>query len=206
MNKPAGLIVERNPFESPTVEELVYQHLEEKVRNPYLGIVHRLDRVTSGVLLFAKRKSALRKLNEQFRLRSVDKTYLAVVHPAPEESNQSLTHWLRKDQKNKRAEVYDKPADQAQKVSLQYRLLQREGELALLEVKPQSGKFHQIRAQLAFVGAPIVGDKKYGSKISGPEGAIALHAWKLDFLNPKNEERKEVIAPLPESFPWNSFR
>jgi 23S rRNA pseudouridine1911/1915/1917 synthase len=205
VNKPAGLIVERTPFESPTVEELVFAHLEEKLKKPYLGIAHRLDRVTSGVLLFAKKKSALRKLNEQFSSRSIRKTYLAVVEPAPSERSQEIIHWLWKDQKNKRAEVYDHPRDKAQEVRLSYRSLQTQGEKALLEIRPHTGKFHQIRAQLAAMGSPICGEDKYGASSSEKAFSIALHAWKLIFEDPASGREIELAAPVPDTSPWNLF-
>ncbi|MCB0585328.1 MAG: RNA pseudouridine synthase [Phaeodactylibacter sp.] len=198
VNKPAGIQVERNPF-GPSVESLAYAHLELKRRNPYVGIVHRLDRVTTGVVLVAKNKSTLRKLNEQFRLKEVQKTYLAMVERAPSEEEATVTHWLEKDLNAKRAKVVGKGSAKAFECRLSYRQLWKRTEgWALLEIHPVTGKYHQIRAQLAAIGCPVVGDIHYGASEEYQPSHIMLHAWKLAFPAPGSEERLEVEAPLPE--------
>lgn len=205
INKPAGTIVENNPFESPTIESLVFDYLKKTKTKPYLGIVHRLDRVTSGVLLLAKKKSALRNLNEQFANRSVRKTYLAAITNVPTNPKGVLKHWLIKDQKNKKAVIYDRPQSQGQEVQLKYQILERKGDFTLLEIQPLSGKFHQIRAQLGALGFPIVGDDKYGSDVLAKARKIALHAWKLQISDPQSREKIELKAPLPEEVYWAPF-
>ncbi|MCO6475679.1 MAG: RNA pseudouridine synthase [Phaeodactylibacter sp.] len=201
INKPAGIQVERNPF-GPSVESLAYGHLQLKKRNPYVGIVHRLDRVTTGLVLVAKKKSILRQLNEQFRLKEVQKTYLARVEKAPAEAEATLTHWLEKNLNEKRAEISSKNSDKAFECILSYRLLHKEENgCALLEIRPVTGKYHQIRAQLAAIGCPVVGDTHYGAKKEYQPHHIQLHAWKLEFFDPEKEERLEVAAPLPEWAP-----
>lgn len=201
VNKPAGIQVERNPF-GPSVESLAYGHLKLKKRNPYVGIVHRLDRVTTGLVLVAKKKSILRQLNEQFRLREVQKTYLAMVEGVPAEGEATLTHWLVKDLNEKRARVAPKNSDKAFECILSYRLLRKEEDgRTLLEIRPLTGKYHQIRAQLAAIGCPVVGDMHYGAKEEYHPNHIQLHAWKLEFFDPKREERLELEAPPPEWAP-----
>lgn len=198
ISKPAGIQVERNPF-GPSVESLAYGHLEMKRRNPYVGIVHRLDRVTTGVVLVAKKKGILRELNEQFRLREVRKTYLARVEQAPAEAEATLIHWLVKDLKERRARVAPENSDKAFECTLSYRLLRREEDGgALLEIHPITGKYHQIRAQLAAIGYPVVGDTHYGAREAYQPHHIMLHAWKLEFFDSKRKKRLEVEAPLPE--------
>ena len=197
LNKPAGLIVERNPWE-PSVESIVYEYLQRQRPKPFLGVVHRLDRVTLGVLLMAQKKSALKELNRQFAERQIKKIYLAVVEQAPPASEGKLEHWLFKDQPNKRAVVFEQQRKDTVFCSLSYRTL---GE-GLLEIRPDTGKFHQIRAQLAAIGCPIVGDGAYGAQTSYQPNAIMLHAWKLGFKDPQNGEAVLLEAPLPEDEQW----
>lgn len=203
--KPAGLIVERNPFESPTVEELVYDHLARTSKRPYVGVVHRLDRVTSGLMIFAKKKSVLRKLNEQFAQKAVQKTYLAITEQCPEPAEGILKHWLYKNQKEKRADVFHQAGKDRKEVSLQYKVLQETAGLALLEIKPLTGKFHQIRAQLGAIGCPILGDGKYGSQEPYQPLCAALHAWKLHLEDPLSGAPLSFKAPLPGHEAWNAF-
>ena len=201
VNKPAGIQVERNPF-GPSVESLAYAHLAKKKRNPYVGIVHRLDRVTTGVVLVAKKKGALKELNEQFRLRKVRKTYLAMVDKAPPQAEATLTHWLEKDQQEKRAQVVDTASGQGSECTLSYRQLWVDDNgRALLEVSPITGKYHQIRAQLAAIGCPIVGDLHYGAAEAYQPNQIMLHAWKLAFFDPAKKRQVEVEAAAPEWAP-----
>lgn len=200
INKPAGLIVERSSFEAETIEALAWKHLQQQYAKPYLGIVHRLDRVTSGVLLLAKRKSALRRLNLQFQEKQVRKTYLAVCTQAPATPSGELVHWLWKDQKNKRAEVYDHPGADRLEVRLSYKHLKNTAVGHLLEIRPGTGKFHQIRAQLAAIGCPIIGDVKYGGAVR-EDRKILLHAWKLHFNDPQTQVPIEVqAAPVDQAF------
>ena len=201
VNKPAGIQVERNPF-GPSVESLAYAHLAKKRGNPYVGIIHRLDRVTTGVVLVAKKKGALKELNEQFRLRKVRKTYLAMVDKAPPQAEATLTHWLEKDQQEKRAQVVDTASGQGSECTLSYRQLWVDDNgRALLEVSPITGKYHQIRAQLAAIGCPIVGDLHYGAAEAYQPNQIMLHAWKLAFFDPAKKRRLEVEAAAPEWAP-----
>lgn len=206
INKPSGMIVERNPFEQPTVEDLVWEYLEATQKRPYLGIVHRLDRVTSGVLLLAKRKSALRHLNQQFADRKVNKTYLAILAKAPDPKSGRLEQWLEKDQKNKIAHIFAQAGEKRQKAVLDYEVLQEEKGLFLTKVTPETGRFHQIRAQLAAIGCPIVGDEKYGSLLDPAHRYIALHAVSLSFVNPENDQPMTMTAPLPEEKWWLDFQ
>jgi len=202
INKQAGLIVERNPYETPTIETLVEDYLSQQYRNPYIGIVHRLDRVTSGVLIMAKKKSALRKLNEQFRERRVQKTSFTIVENEPPQKTATFKNWLEKDQKNKRAIIHGKQVKNSSEVELTYKTVEKLPSGYLLEVIPKTGKFHQIRAQLAAVGCPILGDKKYGGKLEYFDKAIALHARQLVFNDTSSEEQIKLIADFPDNNFW----
>lgn len=181
INKPAGIIVEKNRYESPTIEEWALTYLQSSKPKAFLGIVHRLDRVTSGALLLAKKKSALKNFNEQFRLRQVRKTYWALVENPPSKTKATLIHWLEKDLKNKKAIVFNRPSKKRAECRLKYRLMKPTPKGYLLEVQPHTGKFHQIRAQLAAIGCPIVGDTKYGAVSDFGGKKVGLHAWKLVF-------------------------
>ncbi|MDX1939506.1 MAG: RNA pseudouridine synthase [Saprospiraceae bacterium] len=195
INKPAGLPVEHSPYYS-SVEDWANNYVAKQETKPFIGIVHRLDRAASGVLLIAKRKAALQNLHEQFRERQVQKTYLALVEKAPPKIEETLNHWLRKDLQLKKAHIFNKPTDKAQECSLNYRVLQKQLPGTLLEIDLYTGKFHQIRAQLAYIGSPIFGDAKYGATIPYQADAIALHAWRLRFKDPMNNEMiLEMEAP-----------
>lgn len=206
VNKPSGMIVERSPFEKPTVEDLVWQYLEETQKRPFLGIVHRLDRVTSGVLLLAKRKSALRHLNQQFADRSVQKTYLAILAKAPTPKKGKLEHWLEKDQKHKIAQVFAQAGGKRQRATLHYEVIQEAEGFFLTKILPETGRFHQIRAQFAAVDCPIVGDEKYGSKVDPAHRLIALHAASLSFVNPEDDRLVGITASTPTEKWWLYFK
>jgi 23S rRNA pseudouridine1911/1915/1917 synthase len=206
VNKPAGLLVERSLHGYASVEDWAAQYLGQAVRRPFVGIVHRLDRPVSGVLLLARKPSTLKQLNEQFRLRQVRKTYLAIVESAPPQAAGELLHWLLKDQKNKRAEVVAPQHKSAFECQLRYRLLAESAARYLLEVEPFTGKFHQIRVQLAAAGCPILGDVKYGGHAIEQQDAIALHAWKLEFSLPPSGEKTETTAPPPAEKIWSAFK
>lgn len=196
INKPAGLLVEHSAY-YPSVEDWAKSYVAKQEKQPFIGIVHRLDRAVSGVLLIAKRKAALQNLHEQFRERQVQKTYLALVEKMPPNKNGTLTHWLRKDVQIKKAHIFDKPTENAQECRLTYRVVEKKSIGILLEIDLHTGKFHQIRAQLAHIGCPIIGDVKYGVAIPYQSDAIALHAWRVHFKEPINGEIITVEAPIP---------
>jgi 23S rRNA pseudouridine1911/1915/1917 synthase len=196
IDKPAGLNVERWPG-FPSVEDWAADYLGAGRRAVFVGIIHRLDRPVSGVLLLAKKKSALLALNEQFRQREVAKSYQALVErPLPEASGE-LMHWLRKDQVAKRAYAYDAPAPQAQEARIRYRQLEVTPWGVALEIRPDAGKYHQIRVQLAAAGSPIVGDMLYGAQSAFAPDAIALHAASITFFDPAGGQEVTVAAPPP---------
>lgn len=230
INKRAGLITERNPFEETTVESLVEEYLATGKRTPYaikphqgnsrkavvkkpfkskkapfIGIVHRLDRVTSGALVLAKKKSSLKKLNDQWSSRRIRKTYLAIVEkPMPREVG-TLRHYLVKNQKAKRADIFDKEVKNSQQCTLSYEVLKTGSNGQLVKIELQTGRFHQIRAQLAHVGSPIIGDEKYGATKKHLPLAICLHAWQLSFKDPSTNDEVLCNAELPRTRFWQDF-
>jgi 23S rRNA pseudouridine1911/1915/1917 synthase len=198
VDKPAGIQVERNPF-GVSVESLVYARLERDKRNPYVGIVHRLDRVTTGVVLVAKNKGMLRKLNAQFREKDVRKIYLAAIEkPLPREQG-TLNHWLEKSQEQKKALLRTGPGGKAKECIINFKVIgYNEAGQQLVQLEPITGRYHQIRAQLGAISCPVVGDELYGASAPYQDHHIMLHAWKLEFFDEKQEERLLVEANLPE--------
>lgn len=175
---------------------------DNKPGNVYLGLIHRLDRPTSGVLIFAKTSKALTRMNEIFKTRNVKKLYWAIVEGKVEKKFDRLEHYLRKNQKKNLVTVYTKPNNEAKKAILEYKVLGELDHYTLLEVDLYTGRSHQIRSQLNFIGHSIRGDLKYGSKRSNRDGSISLHARKVSFLHPISKEEIEIIAPPPKGKIW----
>ena len=205
VNKIPKLSVERSPYGEPTIESLVFDYISQAYKNPYVGIIHRLDRVTTGVLLFAKRKSTLRKINEQFRNKTVRKTYLAIVEKKPTKSKDTLVNFLWKDRANKKGVICSTKIKGSVQSTLSYELLGQNKFGYLLKVQPATGKFHQIRVQLAHISCPILGDVKYGATQNNSPNSIALHAWQLSLINPSTEKPITLIAPIQASQWWQGF-
>jgi 23S rRNA pseudouridine1911/1915/1917 synthase len=199
IHKPAGLLVERSPY-YPSAEAWLYDEIQRKDsrKTPFVGVVHRLDRVVSGVLLMANKKSYLKAFNEQFRLRQVEKTYHALLEAAPKESFGTLKHWHFEDKAQKKAIISTKSSKNATEVSLSYKILESYENQHLVEIDLHTGKFHQIRAQFAAIGCPIVGDVKYGATQAFRPDAIALHAHRLVVTEPNTGER--LVFEVAERF------
>jgi len=194
----AGLISEKSPYEDCTVEDQVFNHLLKNKRKPYIGIIHRLDRVTSGVLIFAKKKSILVEFNDLFSSRKVQKTYLAIVKNKPQKNKENLINFLVKNNLEKRADIVQSKSKDALECILSYQVIDINDFGYLLEIKPKTGRFHQIRAQLGNIGLPIIGDEKYGSDQEYFPLSICLHAWKLTYQVSGSKEFKTFDAPLPK--------
>jgi len=202
INKTAGLISEKNPYENTTVEDQVFAHLSKTDSKPFIGVIHRLDRVTSGVLVFAKKKSVLVAFNELFSSRKVKKTYLAVVKNKPKKDEENLTHFLVKNNLEKRADIVPTKSKNAQECVLSYKVIGKNEHGYLLELKPSTGRFHQIRAQLSHIGLPIIGDEKYGSDTPYMPLAVCLHAWKLAYPVAYSKEIRTFEAAVPKNKFW----
>ena len=202
VNKAAGLISEKSPYEAVTVETQVFNHLLKQKRKPYIGIIHRLDRVTSGVLILAKKKSILVDFNNLFSSRKVQKTYLAIVKNKPSKNKGNLVDFLVKNTKEKRAEIVQIKSKDSLNCMLSYQVMGKNDFGYLLEIKPKTGRFHQIRAQLANIGLPIIGDAKYGSDQEYLPLSICLHAWKLTYEVSGSKESHTFEAQVPKNVFW----
>ncbi|WP_299781513.1 RluA family pseudouridine synthase [uncultured Formosa sp.] len=203
VNKTSGRITEKSPFENNTVENQVFNHILKTKKKPYVGVIHRLDRVTSGVLIFAKKKSILVEFNSLFSTRKVQKTYLAIVKNKPEKTKGHLVNFLVKNNLEKRADIVQSKSKDSLDCRLTYNVIAQNDFGYLLEVKPKTGRFHQIRAQLSNIGLPIIGDEKYGSDIKYLPLSVCLHAWKLTYEDSSTKESKTFVAPLPKNKFWN---
>lgn len=205
VQKPGGMITEDNPFEKDNLEFLCGEYLKQKINAPYLGVVHRLDRVTSGVVVFAKKRGTLKTLNRWFEDRKIHKTYWAITSEAPPKETDTLIHYLLVDKNNKKALVVDPEVEGAKKAELKYSVHSSNVHGYLLEIKPKTGRFHQIRAQLSHIGCPIIGDRKYHSIVSYQEFKIALHAKSVKLPEPINGSPTIFEAVSPDNDIWSSF-
>jgi len=209
VNKPAGLSTESGLAQHPSMEKALRDFIAERTRktaginrlvhDPYLRAVHRLDRPASGILLFAKNKSTLSDLMRQFEEGTVEKTYLAQTVRAPLPASGTLQHFIRKDETGKKALVSQDPVENARPCSLEYETLGQFGTETRLQIQPQTGKFHQIRAQLAFIDCPIVGDVQYGAE-GWQEFEIKLQACRLSFMHPKTQKNLNLHLPPPPNW------
>ena len=206
VNKQAGEIVQGDKTGDTPLSDFVKDWLKEKYNKPgnvYLGVVHRLDRPVSGVVLFAKTSKALPRLNKMFAEHNkVNKTYWAIVQNRPREPQGTLTHWLTRQEKNNTARAYDREVPGSKKAVLDYELIASGDRYHLLEIHLHTGRHHQIRCQLAKIGCPIKGDLKYGAPRSNPDGSISLHARTLTLEHPVNHESISVTAPVPDDKLW----
>ncbi|MBQ5694913.1 MAG: RNA pseudouridine synthase [Bacteroidaceae bacterium] len=210
VNKRAGEIVQGDKTGDTPLSDIVKAWIKEKYQKPgnvYLGVVHRLDRPVSGVVLFAKTSKALPRLNAMFAEHNkVQKTYWAIVQNRPQKAEGTLTHWLTRHEKTNTARAYDKEVPNSKKAVLDYKLIASSERYHLLEIHLHTGRHHQIRCQLAKMGCPIKGDLKYGSPRSNPDGSISLHARKLTFEHPVSHEQISITAPVPNDRLWQEIK
>ena len=209
VNKRAGDIVQGDKTGDQPLSEVVKEYLKEKYNKPgnvYLGVVHRLDRPTTGIVVFSKTSKALPRLNKLFSDKDAKKTYWAIVKNPPPKPQDTLIHWLKKNPKNNKSYAHIKEVDSGKKAILHYQLLKSLVNYYLLEVELETGRHHQIRVQLASIGCPIKGDLKYGFDRSNKDASIHLHARQLQFLHPVSNENINVIAPLPIDPVWDACK
>ncbi|OIQ41796.1 MAG: RNA pseudouridine synthase [Bacteroidetes bacterium MedPE-SWsnd-G1] len=209
VNKRAGDIVQGDKTGDTPLNEIVKSYIKDKYDKPgnvYLGTVHRLDRPTTGVVIFAKTSKALERLNKMLRDKNINKTYWAVVKNEPPKEKDTLINWLRKNPKNNKSTAHFKEIDGSKKAILHYNILKKLKSYFLLEIDLETGRHHQIRSQLSSIGCPIKGDLKYGFNRSNKDGSIHLHARKIEFTHPVSKEQVSVTAPIPKDVIWEACK
>ena len=207
VNKRAGDITQGDKTGDKPLSDVVKEYIKVKYNKPgniYLGVVHRLDRPTSGVIIFAKTSKSLERLNKMLREKEIQKTYWAVVKLPPKEIRKTLIDFLKKNPKNNKSSVYKKEIDGSKRAVLHYQVIKKLDNYTLLEIGLETGRHHQIRAQLSAIGSPIKGDLKYGFERSNKDGSIHLHARKIEFIHPVRKEMICITAPTPNEVVWNA--
>ncbi|MBL4642985.1 MAG: RluA family pseudouridine synthase [Flavobacteriaceae bacterium] len=207
VNKRAGDITQGDKTGDKPLSDVVKEYIKEKYNKPgqvFLGVVHRLDRPTSGIIIFARTSKALERLNKMLRDKTIKKTYWAVVKEQPKKENDTLTNFLKKNPKNNKSTAYSKEIDDSKKAILHYKTIKKLDNYSLLEVDLETGRHHQIRCQLANIGSPIKGDLKYGFNRSNKDGSIHLHARKINFTHPVSKEIVQITAPVPDEVIWKA--
>lgn len=207
VNKRAGDIVQGDKTGDQPLSEVVKEYIKDKYNKPgnvYLGVVHRLDRPTTGIVMFAKTSKALPRLNKLFSDKDAKKTYWAIVKNTPQKTKDTLIHWLKKNPKNNKSFAHINEVNDSKKAILHYKILKKLKTYYLLEIELETGRHHQIRSQLSSIGCPIKGDLKYGFDRSNADASISLHARQLQFIHPVSKENINVIAPLPNDPVWDA--
>ena len=207
VNKRAGDITQGDKTGDKPLNEVVKEYVKVKYNKPgnvFIGTVHRLDRPTSGIVIFARTSKALERLNKMLRDKTINKTYWALVKNKPQKERDTLTNFLKKDPKKNKSFVYKKEIDGSKKATLHYKVIQKLENYTLLEIDLETGRHHQIRTQLSNIGSPIKGDLKYGFPRSNKDGSISLHARKINFIHPVSKEEIKITAPTPKDVIWNA--
>ncbi|RDI14382.1 RluA family pseudouridine synthase [Flavobacterium sp. AG291] len=208
VNKRVGDIVQGDKTGDKPLSEVVKEYIKDKYNKPgevFLGVVHRLDRPTTGIVLFARTSKALTRLNELFKNRETKKTYWAVVKNKPSQRSATLVHYLKRNEKSNTSKAHTKEVPDSKQASLDYTIIKELNNYTALEINLHTGRHHQIRSQLSAIGSPIKGDLKYGFDRSNPDGGIHLHARKLKFIHPVSKENIEITAPVPDDVIWKAI-
>lgn len=208
VNKYPGQLVQGDKTGDAPLGDQIKEYIKVKYNKPgevFLGVVHRIDRPVSGLVIFARTSKALARMNELFREKKVQKTYWAVVKNKPPDENGTLIHFLKKDEAKNKSKAYETEVKGSLRSWLDYKVLGKSDNYYLLEINPHTGRHHQIRVQLASMGCPIKGDIKYGFDRTNEDGSIHLHARSVQFIHPVKGEMIQLTAPAPQEVIWNFF-
>lgn len=208
VSKTSGEIVQGDKTGDKTLCDSVKEYIKEKYAKPgnvFLGIAHRLDRPVSGIVIFAKTSKALSRLNNMFRDGEVHKLYWAITQNMPQKEEDTLTHWIVRNEKQNKSYAYDREKPGSKKAMLHYKVISSTDNYTLLAVNLMTGRHHQIRCQLSAIGCPIKGDLKYGSRRSNKDGSISLHARKVEFVHPVSKQPMCIEAPVPDDRLWREI-
>lgn len=208
VSKTSGEIVQGDKTGDKTLCDSVKEYIKEKYAKPgnvFLGIAHRLDRPVSGIVIFAKTSKALSRLNNMFRDGEVHKLYWAITQNMPQKEEDTLTHWIVRNEKQNKSYAYDREKPGSKKAMLHYKVISSTDNYTLLAVNLMTGRHHQIRCQLSAIGCPIKGDLKYGSRRSNNDGSISLHARKVEFVHPVSKQPMCIEAPVPDDRLWREI-
>ena len=217
VNKKSGEIVQGDKTGDRPLSDIVKDYIKEKYQKPgavFLGVVHRLDRPVSGLVVFARTSKALTRLNKMFAVSEVHKTYWAIVGKSVDGRRKmaddgewhTLENWIVRNEKQNKSYAYDREVPNSKLAKLKYRLIARGERYDLVEVQLMTGRHHQIRCQLSTMGCPIKGDLKYGASRSNPDGSISLNAHRIDFIHPVSKEKISLESPLPDDNLWETLK
>ena len=208
INKRAGQLAQGDRTGDISLDQLVKQYIKKKYGKPgdvFLGVIHRLDRPVSGVILYARTSKALLRMNQLFKEQKIQKNYWCIVKDRPQTEEGTLNHYLVKNEDQNKSYAYHKPKPNTKPASLDYRLISSSDRYYLLEVMLHTGRHHQIRCQFAKIGSPIRGDLKYGYPRSNMDASISLHARSLEFIHPVSNDQVRILAPVPPDPLWKAL-
>jgi 23S rRNA pseudouridine1911/1915/1917 synthase len=209
VNKRAGDITQGDKTGDKPLSDVVKEYVKDKYNKPglvFIGTVHRLDRPTSGIVIFARTSKALERLNKMLRDKVIHKTYWALVKNPPKKTSDTLINFLKKDTKKNKSFVYKKEIEGSKNAILHYTVIKKLENYFLIEIDLETGRHHQIRTQLSHIGSAIKGDLKYGFPRSNKDGSISLHARKIKFIHPVSKEEIQITARTPKDVIWDACK
>jgi len=208
VNKYSGDIVQSDKTGDKPLVDKVKDYIKEKYNKPgevFLGIPHRIDRPTTGIVIFCRNSRSLERINQMFKDKAISKTYWAIVKDKPPAESEKLVHYMKRNEQQNKSYASDQKTPGSQRAELDYKIIAASDRYFLLEIDLHTGRHHQIRAQLSKIGCPIKGDLKYGYDRSNEDASISLHARQVSFIHPSKKTMMEIVAPVPDDKLWKFF-